>query len=188
MSDTDSTITHSSFSAASTNKRKKCRYNLEGASASALFADNTDNTDHDRSARSNRSHTSYFFHKDSSDNQIAFSQRLHEAQLEMNGSDLKVQSDISISPLDILSDTKTPFLMSKNDHLLNKEGERLDRMCLTHKEKMIFVPKTSENETVDSYLDLIYGPLIPKSADEEEIIEDDLSSISDDDDYPSAGN
>ncbi|RIA83092.1 hypothetical protein C1645_834339 [Glomus cerebriforme] len=47
MSDTNFTITRSSFSAASANKRKKHRYNLEGANASTLFSDNADNADYD---------------------------------------------------------------------------------------------------------------------------------------------
>ena len=86
-------------------------------------------------------------------------QRLHEAQLQMNGLNVEDQSDVSISPLDVLNETKTRWnstflawkriielhnairvvatsLMSKNDQLLKKEGERLDRMCLTHEEKM----------------------------------------------------
>ena len=55
--------------------------------------------------------------------------------------------------------------------------------------KRFFAPEASKNETVDSYLDLIYGPLILENSDNEENIEDYSSSISDDDnDYPSAGN
>lgn len=86
-------------------------------------------------------------------------QRLREAQLEMNGRHLEDQSDGFESPLDVLNETKTRWnstflawkriielhnamrfvttsLMSKNDRSLNKEGERLDRMCLTHEEKV----------------------------------------------------
>ncbi|RIA84703.1 hypothetical protein C1645_831863 [Glomus cerebriforme] len=47
MSDIDSIITCSSFSAASVNECKKRRYNLEGVSTSALSLNNTDNTDYD---------------------------------------------------------------------------------------------------------------------------------------------
>src|SRR6266498_1380182 len=62
MSDSDSTITRSSFSAS--NERKKRKNNLGSASAVS---------DNDRPAeRSNRSHTSYFFHKDSNNDQIAY--------------------------------------------------------------------------------------------------------------------
>lgn len=65
MSDSDSTVTRSSFSVSS--GRKKRKYNLETKSQSAASSDNDRRAD-----RSNRSHTSYFFHKDSSDDQIAY--------------------------------------------------------------------------------------------------------------------
>jgi hypothetical protein len=64
MSDSNSTITCSSFSASS--ERKKRKYNFKSASVSAV-------SDNERLAeRSNKSHTSYFFRKDTTDNQIAF--------------------------------------------------------------------------------------------------------------------
>ena len=61
-------------------------------------------------------------------------------------------------------------------------------MCML---KRMFAPRASENETMDSYLDLIYGPLTVEN--EEENVEDDAndsdsSFISDDDDIPTAGN
>jgi hypothetical protein len=59
-------------------------------------------------------------------------------------------------------------------------------MCML---KRMFAPRADENETVDSYLELIYGPLIPEN--EEENAEDDISdssSVSSDDDIPTAGN
>ncbi|CAG8752634.1 7185_t:CDS:2 [Rhizophagus irregularis] len=59
-------------------------------------------------------------------------------------------------------------------------------MCML---KRMFAPRANENETVESYLELIYGPLIPEN--EEENAEDDISdssSVSSDDDIPTAGN
>ncbi|PKC75121.1 hypothetical protein RhiirA1_387590 [Rhizophagus irregularis] len=53
----------------------------------------------------------------------------------------------------------------------------------------MFAPRANENETVESYLELIYGPLIPEN--EEENAEDDISdssSVSRHDDIPTAGN
>ncbi|CAB4483471.1 unnamed protein product [Rhizophagus irregularis] len=119
-------------------------------------------------------------------------------------------------------------LLSERDRILNKEGEKLESLCLTHDEKIfvqemikllepfetitrrlsggkfptlnmvhpymcmlkrMFAPRANENETVESYLELIYGPLIPEN--EEENAEDDISdssSVSRHDDIPTAGN
>jgi BED zinc finger len=63
MSDTDSTFTHSSFS--TYNDREKRKNNLGSAVSS-------DSDRLDKSERSNRSHTTYFFHKDSNNNEIAY--------------------------------------------------------------------------------------------------------------------
>ncbi|GBC18086.2 zinc finger BED domain-containing protein 1-like [Rhizophagus irregularis DAOM 181602=DAOM 197198] len=46
-------------------------------------------------------------------------------------------------------------------------------MCML---KRMFAPRANENETVESYLELIYGPLIPEN--EEENAEDDISDSS----------
>lgn len=59
-------------------------------------------------------------------------------------------------------------------------------MCLF---KRMFAPRDNENETIDSYLELIYGPLIPEN--ESGNFEDDASdssSVSSDDNVPTAGN
>ena len=59
-------------------------------------------------------------------------------------------------------------------------------MCVL---KRMFAPRNNKNETLDSYLELVYGPLIPEN--ESENVEDDASdssSVSDDDDIPTAGN
>ncbi|CAG8455768.1 21917_t:CDS:2, partial [Cetraspora pellucida] len=53
--------------------------------------------------------------------------------------------------------------------------------------KQIFAPKIEENETVDSYLDLIYSPLT-KDDILESTEDDDSSSTSDDNDIPTAEN
>jgi hypothetical protein len=59
-------------------------------------------------------------------------------------------------------------------------------MCML---KQMFAPRANENETVESYLELIYGPLIPEN-EEENAVDDisDSSSISSDDDISTAGN
>jgi Protein of unknown function (DUF 659) len=88
-------------------------------------------------------------------------QRLREAQLEINN-DISVIEDsnqVPTSPLNVLTDTKTRWnstflawkrilelhnamcyvattLLSKNNNVLNKEGEKLEGLCLTHDEKM----------------------------------------------------
>src|SRR5688572_7444425 len=54
--------------------------------------------------------------------------------------------------------------------------------------KRMFAPRANENETVNSYLDLIYGPLIPKNEENVEDDASDSSSVSNDDDIPIAGN
>ncbi len=55
--------------------------------------------------------------------------------------------------------------------------------------KRTFAPKIQENETIDSYLDLVYGPLMPENVEDDVDVEDDSSSISDDnDDILTAGN
>ncbi|RGB34926.1 hypothetical protein C1646_759978 [Rhizophagus diaphanus] len=46
-------------------------------------------------------------------------------------------------------------------------------MCML---KRMYAPRANENETVESYLELIYGPLIPEN--EEENAEDDISDSS----------
>src|SRR3954453_9657726 len=62
-------------------------------------------------------------------------------------------------------------------------------MCML---KRMFAPRNNENETLNSYLELVYGPLIPENGSEN--VEDkasdtsDSSSISSDDDFPTAGN
>lgn len=54
--------------------------------------------------------------------------------------------------------------------------------------KRAFAPRIQENETIDSYLELIYGPLISEGAEDVDV-EDDSSSVSEeDDDIPTAGN
>ncbi|CAG8816419.1 367_t:CDS:1, partial [Cetraspora pellucida] len=54
--------------------------------------------------------------------------------------------------------------------------------------KQMFAPKIDQNETVDSYMDLIYGPLIQDDILESAEDNDDSSSTSDDNDIPTAGN
>lgn len=59
-------------------------------------------------------------------------------------------------------------------------------MCML---KRMFAPRANENETENSYLELIYGPL--SAENKEENVEDDVSdssSVSDDDGVPTAGN
>src|SRR3954467_12384400 len=62
-------------------------------------------------------------------------------------------------------------------------------MCML---KRMFAPRNNENETLNSYLELVYGPLIPENGSEN--VEDetsdisDSSSISSDDDFLTAGN
>ncbi|GBB91536.1 hypothetical protein RclHR1_01890010 [Rhizophagus clarus] len=60
-------------------------------------------------------------------------------------------------------------------------------MCML---KRMFAPRANENETIESYLELIYGPLIPENEEEnaEEDIDDSSSAVSSDDDIPTAGN
>ena len=48
--------------------------------------------------------------------------------------------------------------------------------------KRIFALKIQENETIDNYLDLVYGSLMPENVEDEVDVEDDSSSINDDDD------
>jgi len=88
-------------------------------------------------------------------------QRLRKAQLEINEHNIFVNenSEVPTSPLDVLTDTKTRWnstfiawkrilelhntmhyvsttLLSQNDRASNKEGEKLESLCLTHEEKM----------------------------------------------------
>lgn len=88
-------------------------------------------------------------------------QRLRESQFEISNQDVSIveESQIQTSPLDVLSDTKTRWnstliawkrvlelhnamrhastkLLSEKDRILNKEGEKLESLCLTHDEKM----------------------------------------------------
>ena len=62
-------------------------------------------------------------------------------------------------------------------------------MCML---KRMFAPRNNENETLNSYLELVYEPLIPKNGSKN--VEDnasdtsDSSSISSDDDFPTAEN
>lgn len=88
-------------------------------------------------------------------------QRLRESQFEINNQDVSIieESQIQTSSLDVLSDTKTRWnstliawkrvlelhnamryvatkLLSERDRILNKEGEKLESLCLTHDEKM----------------------------------------------------
>lgn len=55
--------------------------------------------------------------------------------------------------------------------------------------KRMFAPKN--NETIDTYLDLIYGPRVSKDIEDnnpEDDNSENSSSNSDDDDFPTAGN
>ncbi|CAG8810135.1 6848_t:CDS:2, partial [Cetraspora pellucida] len=52
----------------------------------------------------------------------------------------------------------------------------------------MFAPKIDQNETVNSYIDLIYGPLIQDNILENAKDNDDSSSTSDDNDILTAGN
>ncbi len=47
--------------------------------------------------------------------------------------------------------------------------------------KQTFAPKIQENETINSYLNLVYRPLISENIENEVNVEDDLSSISNND-------
>ncbi|GBC04414.1 hypothetical protein RclHR1_05670016 [Rhizophagus clarus] len=60
-------------------------------------------------------------------------------------------------------------------------------MCML---KRMFAPRANENKTIESYLELIYGLLIPENEEEnaEEDIDDSSSTVSSDDDIPTAGN
>jgi len=87
-------------------------------------------------------------------------QRLREAQLAINNQDVSIieDSEIQASPLDVLTDTKTRWnstliawkrilelhnamrhvsttLLSKKDRISIKEGEKLEKLCLTPEEK-----------------------------------------------------
>jgi hypothetical protein len=87
-------------------------------------------------------------------------QRLRESQFEINNQDNSIieVSEIQTSPLDVLTDTKTRWnstliawrrvlelhnamrhvattLLAKRDRISNQEGEKLERLCLTHDEK-----------------------------------------------------
>ncbi|GBB91537.1 hypothetical protein RclHR1_01890011 [Rhizophagus clarus] len=88
-------------------------------------------------------------------------QRLREAQFDIDNQNVSIieESQIQTSPLDVLSDTKTRWnsiliawkrvlelhnairhvstkLLSEKNRILNKEGEKLESLCLTHDEKM----------------------------------------------------
>ena len=89
-------------------------------------------------------------------------QRLRESQFEINNNQdesIIEDSEIQTSPLDVLTDVKTRWnstliawkrvlelhnamryvatkLLSKQDPISKKEGEKLERLCLTHDEKM----------------------------------------------------
>src|SRR5213075_1139081 len=56
--------------------------------------------------------------------------------------------------------------------------------------KQMFAPKIQENETLESYFNLIYGSFTFENTNEEELnLNDEFSFISDDDDnIPTAGN
>ncbi|GBB97831.1 hypothetical protein RclHR1_30820002 [Rhizophagus clarus] len=60
-------------------------------------------------------------------------------------------------------------------------------MCML---KQMFAPRANENETIESYLELIYRLLILDNEEEnaEEDIDDSSSAVSSDDDIPTAGN
>ncbi|CAJ0825785.1 7795_t:CDS:2 [Entrophospora sp. SA101] len=88
-------------------------------------------------------------------------------------------------------------LLEENDYnrASQKEGEKLERLCLSLDEKHLvnpymellkktFAPKSENGESLDTYLDLIYGPQTEDNNDNEE--ESD-SSTSDDDEIPSGG-
>ncbi|CAG8663355.1 16000_t:CDS:2 [Cetraspora pellucida] len=52
----------------------------------------------------------------------------------------------------------------------------------------MFAPRVENDETIDSYLDIIYGPLIVENSLENIDNSSDSSSTSDNDDIPTAGN
>ncbi|CAJ0926687.1 17964_t:CDS:10 [Entrophospora sp. SA101] len=142
-------------------------------------------------------------------------QRLREAQ--QSNQQLLEENDYS-NPLDVLTDVKTRWnstyyawkrilelhnsmrlisttLLTKPDRASQKEGEKLERLCLSLDEKHLvnpymellkktFAPKSENGESLDTYLDLIYGPQTEDNNDNEE--ESD-SSTSDDDEIPSGG-
>ncbi|CAJ0645146.1 10195_t:CDS:2, partial [Entrophospora sp. SA101] len=170
-------------------------------------------------------------------------QRLREAQ--QSNQQLLEENDYS-NPLDVLTDVKTRWnstyyawkrilelhnsmrlisttLLTKPDRASQKEGEKLERLCLSLDEKQFiqdmvnllspfekvtrrfcgakyvtlslvnpymellkktFAPKSENGESLDTYLDLIYGPQTEDNNDNEE--ESD-SSTSDDDEIPSGG-
>ncbi|CAJ0650302.1 9071_t:CDS:2 [Entrophospora sp. SA101] len=170
-------------------------------------------------------------------------QRLREAQ--QSNQQLLEENDYS-NPLDVLTDVKTRWnstyyawkrilelhnsmrlisttLLTKPDRASQKEGEKLERLCLSLDEKQFiqdmvnllspfekvtcrfcgakyvtlslvnpymellkktFAPKSENGESLDTYLDLIYGPQTEDNNGNEE--ESD-SSTSDDDEISSGG-
>ncbi|GBC17180.2 zinc finger BED domain-containing protein 1-like [Rhizophagus irregularis DAOM 181602=DAOM 197198] len=160
-------------------------------------------------------------------------QRLHKAQKAQNESN-QAEGDVQ-SPLDLLTDVKTRWnstylawkrllelhnlirfvstsLLSKSDRASQKEGEKLERLCLSVGEKEFlqevvkllepieivtrhlcganypilnlvhpymeslkkkFAPRSDKNETVDTYLNLVYGEGYEEN-DDDEITDDDI--------------
>ncbi|EXX55855.1 hypothetical protein RirG_221490 [Rhizophagus irregularis DAOM 197198w] len=160
-------------------------------------------------------------------------QRLHKAQKAQNESN-QAEGDVQ-SPLDLLTDVKTRWnstylawkrllelhnsirfvstsLLSKSDRASQKDGEKLERLCLLVGEKEFlqevvkllepieivtrhlcganypilnlvhpymeslkkkFAPRSDKNETVDTYLNLVYGEGYEEN-DDDEITDDDI--------------
>ncbi|GBC17178.1 zinc finger BED domain-containing protein 1-like [Rhizophagus irregularis DAOM 181602=DAOM 197198] len=160
-------------------------------------------------------------------------QRLHKAQKAQNESN-QAEGDVQ-SPLDLLTDVKTRWnstylawkrllelhnsirfvstsLLSKSDRASQKDGEKLERLCLLVGEKEFlqevvkllepieivtrhlcganyptlnlvhpymeslkkkFAPRSDKNETVDTYLNFVYGEGYEEN-DDDEITDDDI--------------
>ncbi|CAG8651453.1 12551_t:CDS:2, partial [Cetraspora pellucida] len=109
-----------------------------------------------QSNRINKSHTSYFFYKDSEDNNIAYC-------IVYKNFDSKNKKPYPYSCKEVY-----PYIYTL---------------------KQMFALRTKDDETVDSYLDLIYRPLISdNNLDNIKDNSNNSSFTSDNDDFPTAEN